>query len=219
MGDNNSDDGLRDLVLNGEDVAKRAIEPFRPLPDAGLRIDQLGRDPDPFAHPAYAAFDDVADAKLFARLAYVDSAALVAERRVARDHRQVGEVREPVDDVFGDPVAEYSWPGSPLRFANGRTATDGPSNIWRADAASCSAFCWRVADSRAEQIAALWDGLDDALRRVAQSVAHLADTLRQRLVGHRQARPYRGKHLLSRNQASCVLDEEIAGPRRFSDEA
>ena len=56
-------DGLRDVVLNGEDVGQLAVVPFRPQMIAVLRVDELCRHADPASRAADAAFENVRDAE------------------------------------------------------------------------------------------------------------------------------------------------------------
>ena len=73
---------------------------------AALRVHQLRGDPDTIADLADAALEHVTHAELARHLLHVDRAALVHERRVARDDEQPTHVRYRRDDVFGNPVCE-----------------------------------------------------------------------------------------------------------------
>ena len=83
-----ADDAARDLVLNGENVVERPIEPLRPQVAPAGGVDQLRRHPDPLAGLANAAFKHVADAKLARDIGDRHGAAFEDEGRVARDHVQ-----------------------------------------------------------------------------------------------------------------------------------
>src|SRR3954452_10044021 len=56
---NSTDDALRDLILNGENIFERAIVPFRPDVVAIASINQLGRDTHATASLAHASFEHV----------------------------------------------------------------------------------------------------------------------------------------------------------------
>ncbi len=96
------DDGLGDFVLHGEHVGEIAVVALRPEVTAGGHVDELGRDADVVAVLAHAAFDDVADAELFADLLVVDGFLLVDERGIPRDHIEPAQLRQRGDDVLAD---------------------------------------------------------------------------------------------------------------------
>ena len=101
------DDGLRDLVLQGEDVGQVAVVAVGPDVVAGRAVDQLGGDPHPAAGLAHAAFEHVADAELARHLGQTSTdLALEREGGVARDHDQRRDLRQVGDDVLADAVAE-----------------------------------------------------------------------------------------------------------------
>ena len=99
-------DGSGDLVLHREHVGQLAIVALRPQVAAVGGVDQLRRDPDPIAGLAHAAFEHVRDAERLRDPPDVDVLALERERGGARDHLQVGHLRQRVDDLFRQPVAE-----------------------------------------------------------------------------------------------------------------
>ena len=93
-------------VLDGEDIGGIAVEPFRPEMGAAPRVEQLDVDEQPLARPANAPLHRVADIELARDLGRCDRTTLVAERRVARDHDQAGELGEAGDEIVGDAVRE-----------------------------------------------------------------------------------------------------------------
>src|SRR5580704_2420135 len=64
VSDQTTDDALRDLVLQGEDVHQLAIIPLGPKVDPTACIDQLGRNADAVAAFAHAPFYKVPDTQL-----------------------------------------------------------------------------------------------------------------------------------------------------------
>jgi hypothetical protein len=77
------DDGLRDLVLQREDVVQVPIVALRPDVPVGGAVDELRGYPHAAACLAYAALEHVADPEFASDLRHVDVAALVHERAVA----------------------------------------------------------------------------------------------------------------------------------------
>src|SRR5262249_60218514 len=73
---------------------------------AGLCLDQLCGDADAVAGFTQTTFEHISDTELAPDLFHVDSAALVGEAGVARDHKQRRVARERSDDVLGDAVGE-----------------------------------------------------------------------------------------------------------------
>ena len=73
---------------------------------AGCSVDELRGDPHALAGAADRAFEHRAHAEFAADGANVDRASLIGEARVARDHRQAGDLRQIGDDVFADAVGE-----------------------------------------------------------------------------------------------------------------
>lgn len=79
------DDGVRNFILDGEDVGQVAIEALRPDVGAVGGGDQLGRDAHAGAGFAHAAFEQELDAEFLADVLHFHRATLVGERGVARD--------------------------------------------------------------------------------------------------------------------------------------
>ena len=96
---------LRDLVLDGEDLAQLAIVLFRPELKAGLRLGEAHRDAQPVAGFPHAAFEQAADSQPLADFRNPEPARSV-KRRGPRDHAQSRNPAERVDHLFGHPVAE-----------------------------------------------------------------------------------------------------------------
>ena len=69
-------------------------------------FDELGGDPQPLAGAAHAALEDVAHAQFPGHLPDVDRAALVGERRIARDYREGLEAAERRDDVLDNAIGK-----------------------------------------------------------------------------------------------------------------
>ena len=100
------DDGVRDVVLQLEDVLELAVVALGPDMAVGAPVDQLRGDAHPVVHLAHAAFKQILHAQPRGHAVKVLGAALVGEGSVARHHEQRGDLREIGDDVLGDAVAE-----------------------------------------------------------------------------------------------------------------
>lgn len=101
-------DGAGNFVLNLEDVAELAVEGVRPQMHAGRDVDQLSRHANCVLHvvAAHAAFDDRADVQLAANFLNVFVHAFVGERRGARDHLQIANARQHIQQLLGQAVGE-----------------------------------------------------------------------------------------------------------------
>ena len=80
-----------DLVLQGEQIARVAVEPRRPQMRVGFGIDQLGSDADLGSRPLDASFQHIADPEFAADLFGVDRLVLIGKRGIARDHKHMGD--------------------------------------------------------------------------------------------------------------------------------
>ncbi len=87
-----SGDGLRNLVLNREDVGQFAVIAFGPKMTAVGRGDQLRGDADASAGAPHAAFENVGHAQRIGDAANVLLLALEGERRSARDHLETRDL-------------------------------------------------------------------------------------------------------------------------------
>src|SRR5262249_46918018 len=83
-----TNDCERHLVLEGEDIVKRAIVSFGPEMGTGFRLDELTGDAHSVGTFTNAAFQHVTDAEFAADLLYIDHSTLVDEARVPRDDEQ-----------------------------------------------------------------------------------------------------------------------------------
>ena len=97
-------DLLGDLVLHGEDIAGVALELLRPLVKTGGDVDELHGDAQAVAGLAHAALEQTTDSELAAHFAQVVVAAKL-ERGRARGDAQPVDVRERVDEFFGQALA------------------------------------------------------------------------------------------------------------------
>ena len=120
-----SRDRARQLVLHGEHVRQGPLVPLRPELVAVGHVDQLGRDPDPVAGLAHAAFEQGVHLEPLADLPGVDALALEGERRgPGRDPQARTRARAlMISSVM--PSLKYSFSGSGLILTKGSTATDG----------------------------------------------------------------------------------------------
>ena len=101
-----ADDGLRDLVLDGEDVIEVAVEPFGPQVIARRSVDELRGDPHALPGLSDAALQHVADIQLAGDFTDGYRPPLERERRVAGDHAERRNLGEVGGDVLADAVAE-----------------------------------------------------------------------------------------------------------------
>src|SRR5262245_31928694 len=100
------DDGLRDPVLELEDVFQYAVISVGPEMGTGVRLDELFGDAQAIAALAHAPLEHVANAELAPDLLDVDDLALVGEARIPRDHEQPVDTRQAGDDVLDHAVRE-----------------------------------------------------------------------------------------------------------------
>ena len=98
--------GGRDVVLNREHVCELTVVAFRPQMGAILGGDQLCGDPHAAPRSPDAPFEDVGHVESTSDPPDVFVFALERKRRCARDHFQSRDMREHVDDFFGESVAE-----------------------------------------------------------------------------------------------------------------
>src|SRR5262245_60268900 len=82
------DHAHRQLVLEREDVVKRAVVTIRPDMTAGFRFDELSGNTHSVRHSADASLEHVAHAKLAPGLLHVDGFALIGKARIAGDDKQ-----------------------------------------------------------------------------------------------------------------------------------
>ena len=100
-------DGLRDFVLHRKQIFGVAVvEAVRPKMQAAARVDQLRSDADPVAHPLHAALENVVHAEVPRDRRDIFILSLVGERGGASRHAQIRHMRDRVQDLFGDAVAE-----------------------------------------------------------------------------------------------------------------
>ena len=96
----------RDLVLDREDVVELAVVGLRPQVRVGAGLDQLRRDPDRVARLAHRAFQHVRHVQRARDLRDRNLFAFERERRGARRHLQLRNLRQQVQQFFRDAVGE-----------------------------------------------------------------------------------------------------------------
>ena len=101
-----TDDLLRHIILDLEDVGEIAVVALSPEMSAARSVDQLGGDANPVARLANAAFQREPDAEFPAHIGNIERLVLVDEGRVPGDDEQSGHFRQIRDDVLADAVAE-----------------------------------------------------------------------------------------------------------------
>jgi hypothetical protein len=96
----------RDLVLDREDVVELAVVGLRPQVRVGPGADQLRRDTHRVAGLAHRAFEHIGNVQRARDLRDAGLLALERERRRARRHLQLRNLREQVQQLFGDAVGK-----------------------------------------------------------------------------------------------------------------
>ena len=127
------DDAAGDLVLHREHVGEHPVVALGPQIAAGVRVDQLRRDPDPLAGLADAALQDVAHARAGGRPPATSSCTPLRAKAVWREATNSPEtlVRSVIRSS-AMPSLKKSWSGSLDLLAKGSTATDWPlGRPWR----------------------------------------------------------------------------------------
>ncbi len=99
-------DGGGDLVLDGEDVARVAVEALRPELISGPGVGQLRGDANAFSRPAHAALQHGSHVERRSDLLDVRFLALEREAGRARGHAQLRHPAQSAQDLLGDAVAE-----------------------------------------------------------------------------------------------------------------
>src|SRR5205085_4805393 len=98
-------DRARDFVLHGEDALQFALEGLRPDMKPISRK-QLRSDANPVAIPAQTSFQHILDVELLRDLRCVSVLTLEREGRSPGDHAQPLNLREGIEQLFADAVAE-----------------------------------------------------------------------------------------------------------------
>src|SRR5215472_1172702 len=101
-----SRDGLGDLILDREHVRHFPVIALRPEMRSVFGIDELCRNSYAATSPTHAAFQNSTHPERFSDLADVLLFSSERKRRGPSDHLQAGNVRERVDDLFCQTVAE-----------------------------------------------------------------------------------------------------------------
>ena len=96
----------RDLVLHGEDVINLAVKPVRPHVAARLGIGELHGNSDPVGRLAQAPGHDVPGAKFLTDLLHRGRPSLEGEGRATWRHREMADLGEAGDEVFGDAIGQ-----------------------------------------------------------------------------------------------------------------
>ena len=97
-------DRAGNLVLHRENVIERPVIGLRPQVRAVGGADQLRGNAQLVAGLAHTAFQHMGDVQLLRDLSDLDVLALESERGRARDHFQVGDLRQQVQQFLGDAV-------------------------------------------------------------------------------------------------------------------
>src|ERR1700746_1605297 len=99
-------DRLGDLVLDRENVRHLAVIALGPEAVAAADVHELSADPQPVARPPHAPLEHGRHLELRPDLGEIDPLSAERERRGPRRDAQAGQLREGVDDLFGDALAE-----------------------------------------------------------------------------------------------------------------
>ena len=108
-------DSASDLLLNGEDILQLAAKRLGPKVMTAGGLNRLRSDPQLLAGLSDAAFNDEIRPEPLPYITDIDSDPFELERRCPRNHVKLWQVRERVEDLFADPVAEivlFAAPGS-----------------------------------------------------------------------------------------------------------
>ena len=96
----------RDFILNVKDVFHLTVVAFRPQMITICDVDKLRRDAQPIAGFAHAAFQHRADVQLLPDFADVNLFAFEGKGRGARSNVQSSNLRERIEQFFGQSIAE-----------------------------------------------------------------------------------------------------------------
>jgi len=99
-------DPTRDFVLQGEQIARVAVEALGPQMRVCGSTDQLRVDSDLIARSPDASFQHVAHPQLAADLLCVDRLVPVRERGIPRDHEHICKSRQIGRQIFGDSICK-----------------------------------------------------------------------------------------------------------------
>ena len=100
------DDGLRDLVLDFKDVGHFAVIAFSPEIVPLSHVNKLHADADAVTRLAHAAFENARYAEGFTNLSHVLLHAFKYKCGCPCSYAQIFQVRQRVDDFFGQAIAE-----------------------------------------------------------------------------------------------------------------
>jgi len=100
------DNARGDLVLDGEDVGRLAIEAIRPELIAARRVGELRRDAQPAPRRPHAALEDVIHRKRPCDRSKIATVTTRAESGGSRRDAHALDGHERVHDLFGHPFAE-----------------------------------------------------------------------------------------------------------------
>ncbi len=200
---------LRDLVLDGEDVAERAVEALRPPVVAGRDLDELDGHPQPVSRLADAALEQRAHAEVTAHGADVGPRPAELEGRGPGGHAEPLDLGEGVDQLLREALAKVVLvpPGAHVRKRedrDGRDVGDGRGRLGRR-------LGGRLGEGGHEPVAAAMPRLDEArpLRVVPERPAQLLDARGERVVAHRGARPDRLEQVLLGHQLARARDQDL----------
>ncbi len=99
-------DGVGDLVLDGENVGQFAVEGLRPEVAVVAGVNQLCGNPHPVAGLAHTAFQDVINLQFAGDLGDVEVLALVGKGRGARGDLQTIHPHQQIKQFLGNAVGE-----------------------------------------------------------------------------------------------------------------
>src|SRR5207253_498241 len=94
----------RDLVLNLEHILHLAVVTLRPQMVSVRRIHQLRRDAQTAVSSSYASLKNCSHVQPFTDNAQVDVLSFERKSRTSRNHVQLFNPRQGVDDLFSDPI-------------------------------------------------------------------------------------------------------------------
>ena len=192
---------LRDLFLQREDVAVLAVVLLGEDVMAVAHVDEMHADAQPVAVLAHAAAQDVLDAELLAEGAEIVVGAEV-EGHGARDHAQLMDARERVDQLLGHPIAEMTLIARGTEIGERQHRDRLARRRRRGFGGGAGAACRREHFADEAEAAAI-DGADPARlgRGIAERAAGVADRGGQRGFRNVHVAPDRVEQLFLRHDA------------------
>ena len=202
-----------DLGLDREHLLERAIEALRPAVMARGHLHQLHGDPQVIVRLAHAAFEQCPHSQRPPDLAHVRTRAAVLEGGRSRRHAQAFDLRQRVDQLLRQPLAEViliaprAHVGERQHRNRGKLFHRRCLEGWRRGLRPR-----HVARQRRDELVALAVARLDVLRLlrvIGQRLAQLLDARRQRIVTGNGIGPDGGEEGLLLDRRAGVRDQHL----------